>query len=98
MTSFNILDETSAASRILVLLLDYENGIGVVDMHDEMKKRFNVGRGATDTSKRELQRIKLITFQKKDIGAPRKIHAYQLTPKGRKVAEKLQEIKNILDT
>jgi hypothetical protein len=97
MDAFDILDNTSAAGRLIILLLDYENGISVVDMHKEMKNRYNVGRGSTDTSKNELQKIGLINFKKVDVGSPRRIHSYRLTKRGKIIAIKMKEIKEILE-
>ena len=97
MSAFAILDETTTALRLIDFLYNHGKPISVVGLHTQMKKQYNVGRGAVDTARPLLEGLDLITYNKIKTDAPREIHAYVLTAKGRAVAEKLLEIKELLE-
>jgi len=96
MDPFGKFDDTNAVSRFLILLLETGNGLGVTDIHNRMSSEFGVGRGATDTARKICDELALIDTEPVDIGTPRKIISHKLTSKGRIVAEKLLEIKQVL--
>lgn len=78
------------------MLLDHPDGIAVTKMYEEMKKRFDVGRGSTDTSRKILTDAGLLSYEEKDTGAPRNIHAYRLTKLGLQAAEMLRDLRECM--
>jgi len=76
--------------KILVYILD--NGGEVIGFRD-MAMRFKIGYGSLSSALKELQFLNLIT---KDHG-PNNVSIYRLTPKGRRAAEILKQLIEILE-
>jgi len=91
------LDETRCALRLLLCLNDVGRSMIQSELHDEMRKRYHLGRKVVDSSLAVCIKHKLVKRETRRVGSnPMPSLFHTLTPQGKKVASILKELDSAL--
>lgn len=91
------LDETKCALRLLICLSQIEECPIQIQLHNEMRKRFGLGRKVVDSSLEVCIKLKLVKRETRRVGSnPMPSLFHSLTPQGKKIASILMELESAL--
>jgi len=108
--AYGEIDETRGGLRLLIMMYDYETtmmgdsktakkykGMIQTELHEEMKKRYHLGRRVVDSALTVLKKYKLVKRETRRVGSnPMPSLFHSLTPQGKKIASILMELESAL--
>lgn len=91
------LDETRCGMRLILCLNDVGRSMIQTEIHDEMRKRYRLGRKVVDSALQVAIKHKLVKRETRRMGSnPMPSLFHTLTPQGKKIASIIKECESAL--